>query len=77
MSVHKITRKILAGALTAIGFAACTVEEPDLYGTPLLYGPLPVDSIVSDTTSQPFRGACIADDNQDIANENEMTNEHP
>lgn len=36
---------MLASLLTAMGFSACSNEQPDLYGPiPLLYGPPPVDS---------------------------------
>ena len=30
--MNKIYRKLLAGCLATLGFAACTTEEPDLYG---------------------------------------------
>lgn len=42
---HHPSRKVLAGMLTALGFSACTTEQPDLYGPmPVLYGPPLVDS---------------------------------
>ncbi|MCR5180942.1 MAG: hypothetical protein K6C30_06985 [Bacteroidaceae bacterium] len=44
MKRNHFSRRILAGLLTLLGFSACVEEQPDLYGTPLLYGPLPVDS---------------------------------
>ena len=44
MKIINLQRKVLVGVLTILGFSACTTEEPDLYGTPLLYGPLPPDS---------------------------------
>jgi hypothetical protein len=41
----KLYQKVLAGLLAALGFSACTTEQPDLYGPlPVLYGPLPLDS---------------------------------
>lgn len=34
----------------ALGFGACTTEQPDLYGPPpVLYGPLPIDSTQIDS----------------------------
>jgi hypothetical protein len=30
--MNKIYCKLLAGCLATLGFAACTTEEPDLYG---------------------------------------------
>ena len=49
----KLYQKLIAGCLVTLGFAACTSEEPDLYGPiPTPYEPTPADTTqVHNTTT--------------------------
>lgn len=41
--------KVLAAAMAMLGFVTCTEEEPDMYGVPVMYGPLEPDSVAVDS----------------------------
>lgn len=48
MNLNLIARHLFAGLLTALGFASCVHEQPDLYGPPVVYGP-PIDTTEVET----------------------------
>ena len=72
MKQTKLYQKVLAGLLTTLGFAACTTEQPDLYGSmPVLYGPPLVDS----TEVQPDSRSITEDEIEVSALENNSEEE--
>jgi len=78
MKQLKLYQKVLAGLLTALGFAACTTEQPDLYGPmPVLYGPPIVDSteVQPDSRSVPEEG--IETPNLETNNEKRHSSDEP
>ena len=70
MTLNQLTRRALLAALTALGYTSCSTKQPDL--TPLLYGPLPVDSTAVDPTNVPdLYGPRLAPYNPDITDDKE------
>ena len=71
-------RNFLSYVLALLGFAGCTRIEPPMYGTPDMYGPLPVEygtphadfrvsGMVRDENGQPLKGIRVAIVSEDLA----------
>ncbi len=77
--MNKIYRKLLAGCLATLGFAACTTEEPDLYGPmPVEYGPRPEYSEPKEVKQQSRSASTGTIDGQDEApQEDVQTTDEP
>ncbi len=77
--MNRIYRKVLAGCLAALGFAACTTEEPDLYGPmPVVYGPVPEYSEPKEVKQQSRSASTEAIGNQaEAPQEDEQTTDEP